>query len=96
MFRITSLINGDEILLKVEGCLKEEGVRELGRCWTAATACTAAWRVQVDLTEVCYVDDAGRALMKVMYRAGTHLVTKGIVMPEVVREIAEVNANRRN
>jgi ABC-type transporter Mla MlaB component len=89
MFRITSLINGDEILLKVEGSLKGPGVVELSACWRAAAECTTADHIRVDLSEVCQVDEAGRALMTVMYRAGARLITRGFVMPEVVREIAE-------
>jgi ABC-type transporter Mla MlaB component len=97
MFRITSLIYGDEILLKVEGSLRGLGVSELNVCWSAATECTAARLIRVDLSDVCHVDDAGRALMTVMYRAGAQLITRGFVMPEVVREIAEaVDGARRN
>jgi ABC-type transporter Mla MlaB component len=95
MFRITSLFKGDEILLKVEGSLIDEGVRELDTCWNAATACSPG-HVRVDLTDVCRVDEAGRALMTTMYRAGADLVTRGCVMPELVREIAAADAGRRN
>jgi hypothetical protein len=96
MFRITSHIDGDEIVLKLEGCLIGDWVHELDTCWMGAR-----WppgrRIRVDLSEVCHVDDAGRALMTAMYRAGAYFVTKGCVMPEVVREIAEAsNAPRRH
>jgi ABC-type transporter Mla MlaB component len=97
MFRITSRIHGDEIQLKVEGCLARECVRELDACWTAAAAGPRRWHIRVDLTEVCHVDAAGRALMTTMYRAGARLVTTGCVMPEVVREIAEAaDSGRRS
>jgi ABC-type transporter Mla MlaB component len=97
MFRITSRIEGDEIQLKVEGCLTRECVHELDACWLAAAASPGEWHLRVDLTDVCHVDAAGRALMTMMYRAGARLVTRGCVMPEVVREIAEAaDAGRRN
>lgn len=89
MFRITSRIIGDEMLLKVEGCLMREWVHELEACWMAAAADSRGRRIRVDLTDVYHVDAAGRALMTAMYRAGISFVTKGCVMPEVVREIAE-------
>ena len=89
MFRITSRINGDEIVLKVEGCLMREWVSELNASWIGAAADPHGWRIRVDLTEVCHVDAAGQALMTAMYRAGVHFTTKGCVMPEIVREIAE-------
>jgi ABC-type transporter Mla MlaB component len=88
MFRITSQIVGDEMQLKVEGCLTSDCARELDACWKAA-ALPGGWHIRVDLTDVYHVDAAGRALMTTMYRAGAQLVTRGCVMPEVVREIAE-------
>jgi anti-anti-sigma regulatory factor len=89
MFRITTTIDDDEILLKVEGCLIRAWVHELDECWLSAAADAHGRRIRVDLTDVCHVDAAGRALMTAMYRAGIRFVTKGCVLPEVVREIAE-------
>jgi anti-anti-sigma regulatory factor len=86
MFRITSFIDDGEIVVKLEGCLAGPSVQELDSCWRAARG---TGRVRVDLKEVCHVDAAGRALMMSMYRAGVRLVTRGCVMPEVVREIAQ-------
>ena len=89
MFRITSRIDGDEIVLKVEGCLMREWVRELNACWVAAAADPQRRRIRVDLTDVYHVDAAGQALMTAMYRGGVRFVTRGCVLPELVREIAE-------
>ena len=89
MFRITTRIDGDEIVLKVEGCLMRDWVHELETCWNAAAGDDHGRRIRVDLTDVCHVDAAGRALMTAMYREGVSFVTKGCVMPEMVREIAE-------
>ncbi len=89
MFRITSRIIGDEILLKVEGCLMREWVHELEACWMAAAADARGRRIRVDLTDVYHVDSAGQALMTAMYRADISFVTKGCVMREIVREIAQ-------
>jgi ABC-type transporter Mla MlaB component len=97
MFRITSHIDGDEIVLTVEGCLMGAWVHELDACWMRAAAWLPGRRIRVDLSDVWHVDDAGTALMTAMYRAGVDLVTKGCVMPEIVREIAEaIDAPRRN
>ncbi|PYR89668.1 MAG: hypothetical protein DMF84_23350 [Acidobacteria bacterium] len=89
MFRITSRIDGDEIVLKVEGCLMREWVHELDACWITAAAGPQGRRIRVDLTEVCHVDAAGQALMTAMYRAGVRFMARGCVMPEIVREIAD-------
>ena len=87
MFRITSRIEDGEIVLKLEGCLAGAGVQELDACWRATrdTRC-----VRVDLREVCHVDAAGERLLMSMYRARVRLITRGCVMPELVREIAEL------
>lgn len=86
MFRITSSMEDGEIVLKLEGCLAGACVQELESCWRAASA---THPVRVDLREVCHVDEAGRKVMMSMYRAGVRLMTRGCVMPELVREIAE-------
>ncbi len=87
MLRITSQLTDDEYVLKLEGCLVGPWVPELARCWHIATAQHRL--VRVDLTDVRYVDKAGRELMTMMYRAGVRFVTAGFVMPELVREISE-------
>jgi hypothetical protein len=97
MFRITSRVQDDDFVLKVEGCLAGAGVEALEGCWRESTGWPWERRLRVDLTDVCHVDEAGRTLMTAMYCAGVELVTKGCVMPELVREIAEaVDAARRH
>ena len=89
MLRITPRVEENECLLKLEGCLAGDWVPELAACWRTATATANAPRVRVDLTDVCHVDEAGRALMTMMYRAGVRFVASGFVMPELVREISQ-------
>ncbi len=94
MFRITSFIEDGEIVLKLEGCLAGACVAELDSCWRAARG---ARPVRVDLREVCHVDAAGRQLLMSMYQARVRLMTRGCVMPELVREIAQsVDGGGRN
>lgn len=86
MFRITSRIDDGEVVVKLEGCLAGAGVQELEACWRATRD---ARSVRVDLREVCHVDAAGEQLLMSMYRARVRLVTRGCVVPELVREIAQ-------
>jgi anti-anti-sigma regulatory factor len=95
MLRITSHAVADEFLLKLEGCLAGAWVPELAACWRDVTAKSANRRVWLDLTDVCHVDDAGRELMTAMYRDGVRFVTSGIVLPELVREIAEAVSGKQ-
>jgi ABC-type transporter Mla MlaB component len=97
MFRITSQIHRDEVVLKLEGCLAGAWVRELDACWHATANAIPGRQVRVDLRDVCHVDEPGRELLTQMYRAGARFVSAGCVMPEVLREIAEsVEAGRRS
>jgi hypothetical protein len=88
MFRITSHVRDGGIVLKVEGCLCGPCVGALEACWREAGG-TDGRRVHVDLTDVCHVDRAGRELMARMYGSGVRYVTRGCVLPELVREIAQ-------
>ena len=62
---------------------------ELAPCWHQVSGIAQDRRVCVDLTDVCHVDDAGRELITLMYRAGVRFIARGFVMPELVREISE-------
>jgi anti-anti-sigma regulatory factor len=95
MLRITTQSTPDRLALKLEGWLTGAWVEELDRTWRAAT--NTGRQICVDLSDVVYVDEAGRQLLTVMYREGIAFVTKGCVMPEVVREISEsADLARRN
>jgi anti-anti-sigma regulatory factor len=89
MLRITPHAAADEYVLKLEGCLAGAWVPELATCWHETTAASNP-KLLVDLNDVCHVDDAGRELLTRMYRAGVRFVASGFVIPELVREIAEV------
>jgi ABC-type transporter Mla MlaB component len=89
MFRITTQTADDELVMKLEGSLTGAWVREADTCWRDVMTAMEGRRVRIDLTAVCHVDARGRELMAVMHRAGAQFVTKGCVMPEVVREISE-------
>ena len=89
MFRITTRASVDELVIKLEGNLVGPWVRELDTCWRDALTQLVGRRMQVDLTAVCHVDAEGRELMARMHRAGAAFVTRGCVMPEVVREVTE-------
>lgn len=89
MFRITTQAADDELVMKLEGCLTGPWVRELDICWRDLVTSSGDHRVRLDLTAVWHVDEAGRELLAAMHRAGVHFVTRGCVMPEVVREISE-------
>lgn len=89
MFRITTHTADRELVLRLEGSLTSPLVREIEGCWRDTRATLNGRQLRVDLTALCRVDDEGRALLAAMHAAGAHFVTRGCVMPEIVREIAE-------
>lgn len=95
MLRITPQANDVEYLLKVEGSLSGPWVAELAACWIDAAVAQPGRPVRIDLADVCHVDQAGRELMRLMYRSGVRFVARGFVMPEVVREISKAVGNGR-
>jgi hypothetical protein len=89
MLRITTYTSDDELVMKLEGCLAGPWVHELDTCWRDAASRPGVRPMRVDLTGVCHVDAPGRELMTLMYHAGARFVTRGCVMPEIVREISQ-------
>ena len=97
VLRITPYVAGREYRIKLEGCLTGPWVAELGACWIGAAIAQPGRSIRIELADVCHVDQSGRELMTLMYRAGVRFAAKGFVMPEVVREISEtVDGGRRN
>ncbi len=94
MVRITTHTVDSALVLKLEGCLSGPWVHELDNCWREAMRHLNGRQLRVDLTAVCHADDEGRELMTQMYEAGAHFVTRGCVMPELVREISEAAGAR--
>jgi ABC-type transporter Mla MlaB component len=88
MLRITPHVAQGECLLKLEGSLAGAWVAELAASWRDTTVAAQSQRVRVDLTDVWYVDDAGRALLMSMYRSGVLFSAKGLVMPDLLQGIS--------
>ncbi|HKX27010.1 MAG TPA: STAS domain-containing protein [Blastocatellia bacterium] len=84
MLRIT--IHNEVAITKfvVEGKLKGPWVAELQRCWQAAA--TAHKPVQIDLTEVTFVDAEGGRLLARMCECGASLTASGLVM-QMIKDV---------
>ncbi|HSL20216.1 MAG TPA: STAS domain-containing protein [Vicinamibacterales bacterium] len=89
MLRITEQRTPDRVVLKLEGRVSGDWVREVDACWRAAVEANSNASILVDLTEVDRVDLAGQGLLARMHRAGARFVTRGCQMRELVREISE-------
>ena len=89
MLRISEQRAPGRLVLKLEGRLQGDWVREVDACWHAAANTGGHAAIWVDLSDVSRVDRAGHALLARMHRAGVHFVTQGCEMPELVRQISE-------
>ena len=89
MFRVTEQRAESQVVLKLEGRFSSAFVDELDTCWRGVMEDRGARSVWIDLTDVQLVDVAAQEQLTRMHRAGVHFVTRGCLMRELVREIAE-------
>ena len=89
MLRITEQYGNGRLVLKLEGRFSAPWVNELDACWRAAMAAQDGGSIWIDLSDVYVVDVAGQEQLARMHRAGVRFLTRGCVMPELVREISE-------
>ncbi|HKX31557.1 MAG TPA: STAS domain-containing protein [Blastocatellia bacterium] len=86
---------GDERLLtfRLAGRLAGEWVPELERCWREAVVAQRSPPVRppitIDLTEVTFVDQAGKRLLAAMARAGVELTAANVLLQALVEQIAQ-------
>ena len=96
MLRITTDGSAAVLRLVLEGRLAGPWVVEADAAWTRACATRAGRTLEVDLREVLAIDPAGRDLVARMAHDGARFLACGCAMREVVREIAEAHAPRRD
>ena len=85
MLKITNNNGAGVTTFKLEGRLAGAWVNELRSCWEQAGEGSA---IRVDLTEVSWVSEEGKALLGEMRRRGAELVAANLLMAAIVAEIA--------
>src|SRR5215467_11118416 len=85
MVRITVKETESTWRMKLEGKLAAEWVDEVKKTWSSGTV--DGKRVEVDLTELVLVDDAGWNLLQNMSRGGASFVANGIALRTRLEEI---------
>ncbi len=86
MLRITVQETGTSWRMQLEGKLAAAWVNEAGNVWRSAQR--EGKEVEIDLTGVTMIDDAGLALLQSMKRSGAHLRTKGVEMKALLGDAA--------
>ncbi len=87
MLRITSRESADSVCMKLEGVVKGAWVAEMEKCWRQAAA-RPSKELDVDLTDVEFVDTAGKYLLALMHAHGARFVAVTPLMTELVAEIS--------
>src|SRR6266404_5367371 len=93
MLRITVQEDGTLWRLHLAGRLEGAWVAETENTWRSAPV--SGRRVEIDMREVTWVDQAGRCLLQAMNQAGARFIAKGVAMEALVEEIAGKPARRR-
>jgi len=90
MLKITTLLNAESTVLRLEGRLAGPWVRELERCWDSTVGMPTHSPLSVDLSAVTYVDSDGKDLLKKIHQQGAKLVASGCLTSCIVNEIVHV------
>lgn len=87
MLRITSQECAETVCLKLEGMVKGAWVPEIEKCWRQASS-NRSKALVVDLTDVEFVDAAGKYLLALMHAHGARFVAVTPLMTDLVAEIS--------
>jgi hypothetical protein len=87
MLRITVHDKPGALTFQLEGRLAGPWVRVLQECWQSALASRRQPMLRVDLTEVTYIDAAGRACLAVLHGRGAEFIATDCLTRAVVSEI---------
>ena len=88
MLRITVHDNPGPLTFQLEGRLVGPWVRELAECWQRTLAGRPGSAVRLDLTDLTFIDAAGKAFLVASHARGAKFVASGCLMRAVVAEVA--------
>jgi len=87
MLRITANDSPRTLTFRLEGRLEGPCVRELEQCWRSTLESPSRPSVCVDLTDVTYIDAAGKARLAEMHAQGAQFIAGDCATKAVVAEI---------
>jgi hypothetical protein len=92
MLRVTVQEDGTLWRLHLAGRLEGAWVDETENTWRSASV--SGRRVEIDLREVTWIDQAGLRLLQAMNQAGARFIAKGVATEALVEEITGKPARR--
>ncbi len=87
MLRITLLENPTQMTLVLEGRLGGPWVEEVRREWGAALAKHEGRQLIVDLCDVTFVEEEGKALLGEIHHQGGALLATDVMVKGIVEEV---------
>ena len=88
MLRISTHENPGSLTFLLEGTLAGPWVRVMEECWQDTVPHSRTPRVSIDLTEVTFIDSAGKECLIELHDQGANLVAAGCLMRALVAEIS--------
>ena len=89
MLRITTIDKGEVTVFRLAGNLAGAWVDELERFWTETNAADSTRKLQIDVTDVEFVDEKGKVLLERMLLGGAELHPGNPFMTSVIAGIVE-------
>jgi anti-anti-sigma regulatory factor len=94
MLRITVHDKPPVLTFQLEGDLAGPWVRELEECWQSAVARRAEASLRVDLTEVTFIDEAGKACLAALHCQGAELMAADCMTIAIVAGLPNKEADK--
>ncbi len=89
MLRITVHDKPRILTFQLEGCLAGPWLREVEACWESTLAQKHQPSLRVDLTDVTFIDEAGKTCLAAMHRQGAEFIAADCLTKAIVAEIAQ-------
>jgi hypothetical protein len=89
MLRITIHDKPESLTFQLEGRLAGPWVPVLEECWQSALARQRQPVLHVDLTEVTFIDAAGRACLAALHRRGAEFIAADCLTKAFVAEVTQ-------
>lgn len=89
MMKITSQMDDKSITVKLEGALTSDWVKELLLYWQETFVNEKIRSRYIDLTDISFIDDAGKALLALLYKDGWQLLADDLLTKAIVEEITK-------
>ena len=87
MLRVTVNSDLDLATMKLAGQLSSVSVDEAGKCAEEIVSTVRSKNVAVDLTEVTFIDEAGKGLLAALANEGVRLISDDPAMDAIINKI---------